>query len=266
MPADAPYPFPGLNPYFEAKWPDVHATMIVHMREQLRRQLPQGLYVGVELGTQILKNSRDEKPKVPDASIWKLKEDPPALTEPPNAASPTIAETQAPLVRRLAIRDLDGELLTVIELLSPSNKHGAGAVVHQRKRLGLIESGINLVEIDLVRQWGLAVAQFEEDDVASSLAYENGSLPPHAVLVFRAATPHVRELYAIRYAVSLPSIRVPLSPGQRDIWLNLQELAETAHHEGQFDLVTRYQNNPEPPLSAEDAEWLDAHLKAKGLR
>ncbi|MDP1591390.1 MAG: DUF4058 family protein, partial [Prosthecobacter sp.] len=227
---------------------------------------PQGLYVAVELGTQILKNNRDEKPKVPDAAIWKLKEDPPAVAEPPNAASPTIAETQAPQVRRLAIRDLDGELLTVIELLSPANKHGAGAVVHQRKRLGLIESGINLVEIDLVRQWGLAVAQFEEDEVASSLASENGCLPPHAVLVFRASTPHVRELYGITYTACLPSIRVPLSPEQRDIWLNLQELAETAHHEGQFDLVTRYQNDPEPPLSPEEIIWLDQHLKSKGLR
>ncbi len=266
MPTDAPYPFPGMNPYFEAKWPDVHATMIVHMREHLRRQMPQGLYVGVELGTQILKNSRDEKPKVPDAAIWKLKEDSPTLQEPPNAASPTIAETLAPQVRRLAIRDLDGELLTVIELLSPSNKHGAGAVVHQRKRLGLIESGINLVEVDLARQWGLAVAQFEEDDVAARLASEAGDLPPHAVVVFRASTPNVRELYGIRYPVTLPSIRVPVSPEHHDIWLNLQELAVTAHREGQFDLVTRYANDPEPPLSKEDNVWLDTHLKAQGLR
>ena len=130
----------------------MHATMIVLMREQLRLQMPQGLYVGVELGTQVLKNSREEKPKVPDTSIWKLREDSPAIAEPPNAATPTIAETPAPQLRRLAVRDLDGELLTVIELLSPSNKHGVGAVVHQRKRLGLMELGINLVEIDLVRQ------------------------------------------------------------------------------------------------------------------
>ncbi|MFO1440799.1 MAG: DUF4058 family protein [Verrucomicrobiaceae bacterium] len=266
MPADAPYPFPGMNPYFESKWSDVHATMIVHMREQLRRQMPQGLYVGVEVGTQILKNSRDEKPKVPDASVWKLREDGPVVAEPPNAATPTIAETQAPQVRRLAVRDLDGELLTVIELLSPSNKHGAGAVVHQRKRLGLMESGINLVEIDLVRQWGLAVIQFEEDAVAEMLAGDSGSLPAHAVLVFRAATPHVRELYGIRYAESLPSIRVPLGAEHRDVWLNLQELAIRAHTEGQFDQVTRYQESPTPPLSTEETAWLDAHLKAQGLR
>jgi hypothetical protein len=266
MPANATYPFPGLNPYFESRWPDVHATMIVHMREQLRLQMPQGLYVGVELGTQVLKNSREEKPKVPDTSIWKLREDSPAIAEPPNAATPTIAETPAPQLRRLAVRDLDGELLTVIELLSPSNKHGVGAVVHQRKRLGLMELGINLVEIDLIRQWGLAVAQFEEDAVAASLMDSAGRLPPHAALVFRASTPNVRELYGIHYKETLPAIRVPLSSEYSDIWLNLQELAQRAHEEGQFDLVTHYAHDPEPPLSPVEAAWLDGHLKSLKLR
>lgn len=266
MPSAAPYPFPGLNPWFESRWPDVHATMIVLMRGQLRRQLPSGLHASVEIGTRILQNSREEKPIVPDATVWKLREDAPALSAPPNAAEPAIAETQAPQTRRLAIRDAQGDLITVLELLSPSNKHGAGAVAHQSKRLGLIESGINLVELDLIRQLGLAILQFEEDGVADVLRSKSDFLPAHAVTVIRASAPHLRELYAIHYRVTLPSIKVPLRPEDPDIWLNLQTLAEQAHEEAQMDQITDYTRDPEPPLSPEDTAWLHTHLKAHELR
>ena len=59
---------------------------------------------------------------------------------------------------------------------------------------------------------------------------------------------------------------MPLRPDVSDIWLNLQVLAEQCHRDGAFDKVTDYSCEPEPPLSPEDAAWLDAHLKAAGLR
>src|SRR4051794_32714638 len=41
-------PFPGMDPYLEQQWGDVHTTMAVFMREQLRPQMPPALAVRIE--------------------------------------------------------------------------------------------------------------------------------------------------------------------------------------------------------------------------
>ena len=33
-------PFPGMDPYLEEFWPDVHASLIIYARDQLEEQLP----------------------------------------------------------------------------------------------------------------------------------------------------------------------------------------------------------------------------------
>jgi hypothetical protein len=33
-------PFPGMNPYLEAHWWDVHTSLVPYMRNQLQRNLP----------------------------------------------------------------------------------------------------------------------------------------------------------------------------------------------------------------------------------
>lgn len=267
MPADTPYPFPGLNPYFEKEWFQVHPSMIALSLGRLQRQMPRDLRVSIEQGMKIsTRFAGDDKVIQPDVSVWKVREDTLLASAPPNFAPPVVLEVTTPKPRHLAIRDIDGELVTVIEFLSPTNKHGSGAHAYMQKRLGLIDSGVNLVEIDLVRKWGLALAQFEDDQAAETIQQTKGRLPPHATTVFRAELPQQREVYLITYQQSLPAIRVPLRPDDQDIWLNLQELAEQCHIDCAFDKTTHYERDPEPPLSAEDAEWLDAHLKSKGLR
>jgi len=41
-------PFPGMDPYLEDHWLDVHAGLAVFTRDQLRTQMPSGLIVRVE--------------------------------------------------------------------------------------------------------------------------------------------------------------------------------------------------------------------------
>lgn len=266
MPADAPYPFPGLNPYFEKEWFQVHPAMIAAALTRLQRQMPADLRVSIEQGMKISTPLKDDKSIQPDVSVWKVREDSLLASAPPNYAPPIVREVTAPKPRHLTIRELGGELVTVIEFLSPTNKHGSGAHAYLQKRLGLMESGINLVEVDLVRKWGLALLQFEEEEMADSIRIDGGRMPAHATTVFRAEQPLQRELYRVTYQVPLPAIRVPLRPDDQDIWLNLQELAEVCHTDCAFDKTTDYARDPEPPLLPEDTAWLDAHLKSRTLR
>jgi hypothetical protein len=266
MPPAAPYPFPGLNPYFEEQWFQVHPTMIASSLARLQRQMPHDLKVSIEQGMKISTRFTDNKGIQPDVSVWKVREDTLLASAPPNFSPPIVRDVTAPKPRHLTIREIGGELVTVIEFLSPTNKHGSGALAYFQKRLGLIDSSVNLVEVDLVRKRGLALLQFEDDDIADSIRLADGRLPPHATTVFRAELPLQRELYRITYQQPLPAIRVPLRPDDQDVWLNLQDLAEQCHADCGFDKSTDYTQPPKPPLASEDDAWLDQHLTSKNLR
>jgi hypothetical protein len=41
-------PFPGMDPYLEQFWPDVHAGPIIYARDQIEEQLPGNLIARVE--------------------------------------------------------------------------------------------------------------------------------------------------------------------------------------------------------------------------
>ena len=267
-------PFPGMNPYFEESWSDIHATMIVACRAQLQRQLPSGLRARIETGLKIDAGSADEEYRRPDASIWRLKEDETGysakttMAPPANAATPIRAITAAPKRRFVAIRETAaGErLVTAIEVLSPSNKQGAGAISYQFKRDFLLEGGANLVEIDLVREGGLAASLFENDDMLHSLKRQNSDpLPNHLVTVIRSSNRDELEFYPISYCLPLPSCAIPLRDEDQDIWLDLQDLAIRCFDEGGFCL-TDYSKNPEPKLREQETQWLEQLLKSKGLR
>lgn len=267
MSADTPYPFPGMNPYFESWWFEVHPLMIAHSLGRLQRQLPIGLHASIEHGMTISGTGGIEsRPKRPDVTITRLREDPPTLTPPANYVAPVLTRIVAPKPRHLAIREPDGTLITVIEYLSPTNKHAGGSLMYASKRNAIMDAGVNLVEVDLIRKWGLAFTKFDPYNVEEDVIQSLGRPPAHAVMVFRAEIPEQREIYPVHYQNSLPACKVPLRSDDADIWLNLQELAELCHADAAFDQITDYSSNPEPPLSEEDNVWLDAHLKAKGLR
>ena len=241
--------------------------MIVYARNQLTRQLPADLLILIEQGVAISAQfPEDDKRPRPDASVWKVREDTLLSSAPPNFSPPLTRSITSPKPRHLAIREKTGDLVTAIELLSPTNKHSGGALTYLQKRQHIINLGVNLVEVDLIRKWGLALEQFESEEMAESIRLSDGHMPAHSVNVFRAEVPLDREIYPITYSHVLPAIRVPLRPDDQDIWLNLQELAEQCHADCGFDKSTKYSRDPEPPLSPEDALWLDAHLKSTHLR
>ncbi len=60
---------------------------------------------------------------------------------------------------------------------------------------------------------------------------------------------------------------MPLCRPDPDVPLDLGSALREAYRDARYDLRIDYrQDPPPPPLPPEDAAWLDAHLRERGLR
>jgi len=128
-------PFPGMDPYVEAHWRDVHSQLVTYV---------------------------------------------------------TILDQQG------------GQLITVVEFLSPTNKQpGEGAIEYLRQRGKLISAKVNVVEIDLVRrgQWRHSLRPYTAPA---------GLRSTYRTIVRRFHPARRVELYPISLQARLPRIPVPL--------------------------------------------------------
>src|SRR5882757_9752824 len=120
-------PFPGMNPWLEESWRDVPARLLVYAGDQLNRELPQDLAASVDERLVIDVDAEEPRNYLPDLSILESwdKSAGPALGPGGTiveAAKPVIVDRGEHKVRRLEIIGRDGRIITVIELLSPTNK------------------------------------------------------------------------------------------------------------------------------------------------
>jgi hypothetical protein len=260
-------PFPGMNPFFEQQWRDAHARLITYLHDALQERLPADVTVRTE--EEVVAIGAGESPTTyrPDVQVrepWTLKE--PAatsvVTEPP---PPTLATEpirvflgDEEIERWLEIHEVTGRLITVIELLSPSNKlEAADRDRYLRKRRSFMSGGVNLVEIDLVRQ-GAPIFP----NVIRNVMRRAGAC--YGVCVFRAARPAEHEVYPIRLRERLPAIRVPLRPTDADVVADLQPLIDQCHERGRYHLLN-YRLDLDPPLSSEEAAWMNGVLREHAL-
>jgi hypothetical protein len=258
-------PFPGMNPFFEQRWRDAHSSLVTYVRDALQERLPPDLVAGAE--EEILTIGAGESPATYRLDV-RVRE-PLALKEPgaaEAALAPSPRATTEPIrvlledeiERWLEIHDETGRLVSVLELLSPSNKlESADRDRYLRKRRSFVGSRVNLVEIDLVRQgapvFPRAVLRVLDPAGAS-----------YAVCVFRATRPGEQEVYPIRLRERLPAIRVPLRPTDADVVLDLQPLIDQCHERGRYHLLN-YRLALNPPLPSEDAAWAEQLLRQHHL-
>jgi uncharacterized protein DUF4058 len=257
-------PFPGMDPYLErpSLWPDVHASLISAARDQIQARL--GPRYTAMITPYVAFESIEIAPvriAVPDISIFERDE--------PDQGGVAIAIAPAPLTSpavmevptryaRIEIRTVDDEtLVTAIELLSPANKRpGAeGAYTYEKKRQELFRSEAHLLEIDLLR-----------GGIRPQLARP---LPdqPYFIFLSRAPRRPQIEIWPLLLREPIPVVPVPLRFPDPDVPLDLgqalRRIYSSAHYERRID----YRKAPPPPdLADEDADWLDAHLRAGGLR
>src|SRR4051794_19163604 len=130
-----PSPFPGMDPYLEHPgwWPDFHQTFITYCRDALWDQVPDRYDVRVETLTQLVELPQAEiRLMEPDLFVAgkKVKARPSRKSR----GTATLEQVVLRAPRFMKIRQhwirityrRDETVVTVIEVLSPTNKRGIG--------------------------------------------------------------------------------------------------------------------------------------------
>ena len=247
-------PFPGMDPWLELFWRDVHASMIIYIRDQLQPHLPAPLVARAE--EDVFVDVDEDSPGVVRPDVEVVEDDAGSggtatLAPPVAVAKPVLLRVPEPEVdRRVEIIDprSGGRVVTAIEVLSPSNKlPGRARDAYQSKQHDFLRGGVNLVEIDLVRA-GNWVFSVDEGVLAPS------NRAPYMVCVFRATKPGMRALYKLPLRERLPRIAIPLRPRDQDVALDLQQSIDEVYERGRYDR-TDYHRPLKPPLPPEDEAW-----------
>lgn len=253
-----PSPFPGMNPYFEqaAYWLDFHTEFLSALRRLLAPRIGPKYIVQLEehmyihdlppeprrrVGTADLSLARTGSGGIAAAGV--------GLLEAP--AEIRLPEQEVEEVPYLEVRDrLGRELVTVIELLSPSNKRaGEDREAYLAKRRELLRTPTHLVEIDLLRGW-------------TPMPQEGRPECEYSVMVSRAERRPAADFWPIRLRDRLPIIPIPLRPPDDAVPVDLQEVLHRAYDGPGYEHFI-YNGSPEPPLSSNDAAWARQFLSAE---
>jgi hypothetical protein len=258
-----------MDPYLEQFWGDVHHTMITVSRAAIQKQLPSGLVARVDERVFVETPEGEPRDIIPDVRVVERGR---GDDEPARRAGNGIAVAE-PFIIRLAhdeparqgfieIIDIKSgrRVVTVIEILRPSNKvPGPGRDLYLQKQEELKLGRIGLVEINLTRKGGHVLA-VPFDRIPS------GHRTPYATCVRRGWKHLEIEYYAMSLRERLPVIGIALRLQDRDIPLDLQAVLDECCEEGRYVDDIDYHEDPEPPLSPDDARWADELLRQRGLR
>lgn len=256
-------PFPGMDPFLEGElWQEFHDRLANQISNQLLSLLPAKYvallakrYVIEQPAISLLSLPPDHRVIYPDVHIA---ETTPRVAEavadypvstPPAATLLSDIDVDVPVLS-VEIRDVaERRLVTVIEILSPVNKMGAGAREYYERRKQLLATMTHLVEIDLLRR-GLRIPL-------------EGELPPGSYYgyVSRTQKRPYTDVWAIALPDRLPVLPVPLLPPDEDVLLDLQKAVNACFELVRYERLLDYTvPPPPPPLSDEDAAWLAVRL------
>ena len=261
-----PSPFPGMDPYLEAHWGDIHHAIVNYARDAIQEQLPNQLFARMEERVYI-ETPAKRMARYPDVRIVEsetsFEHSSESAGEEVMVAEPKLLELEADPKTEgfIEIREVGGEerLVTVIEVLSPANKTvGAGHWQYQRKQKDCQCGQVSLVEIDLLRG-GTWTVLAPEDKLPEPMR------SPYRISVWRQWRPVSLEFYHAPLRKRLPAIRIPLRDSDSDVALDLQALIDRAYRFGRYER-TDYSVDPAGPLANDDATWLDALLREQGVR
>jgi Protein of unknown function (DUF4058) len=205
-------PFPGMNPYLEHPelWHQVHNRLIVGIADTIADQIAPKYFVSIE------------------HRIYQIIH--------------TIKE------RYLEVREVaTKELITVIEVLSPTNKRSEGRSLYETKRIKILTSLTNLVEIDLLRS-------------GKPLMVQGAVQSQYRVLVSRSSDRPNADLFAFDLQEEIPDFPVPLRGEMPEPIVSLQTILNETYQRGRLDLLIDYTIDPVPGLKAHDRQWMQEIL------
>jgi hypothetical protein len=245
-----PSPFPGMNPYLEQDtvWHDFHERFCPALAELLTPQVRPSYVARIDEHVYI-----HELPAEPrrlaaraDVSLSRTQVTAGDQAGAVMLAPPVRVQLPAIDIERLAfveIRDrVDRRVVTVIELLSPTNKYaGPDREQYLAKRGQLLARGTHLVEIDLLRG-------------GPRLPLENLPNCDYYVLVSRAEERPEAGVWPLRVRDRLPVIPIPLRAPHADVQLDLQVLLDRIYDAAGYE-DDIYIGEPQPRLTRRQAAW-----------
>jgi hypothetical protein len=253
-----------MDPFIEGqRWQDFHTTFIAVLKELLVPAVRPRYSVDVEQDVYLVSESEFPTGTIePDLAFVETAVEASRLVQPMIGGSSPITATalapsvytlsipQGPRQKYLTIRDReDRKVVTVIELLSPTNKSPAGGYMeYQGKRENIFNTRTNLVELDLLRG-GKRLPARERLPAADYYAF-----------ICRAPGLPKFDLFAWTLRHSLPRIPVPLALGEMEVSLDLQDAFTKTYDRSGYDYALDYRGPANPPLEGEAADWAATFL------
>jgi hypothetical protein len=266
-----PSPFPGMDPYLERpRWfRGLHNVMIAHLQEAIQPLLPPPYFaltaelIWMEGSERYIDPDVDllvRTPVRPRRAVEGGDEGGVATLVAEDVEEPVVVavtqtrgeERTEPYLEIYARRDGEDRLVTSIEILSLTNKRlgSEGRHAYLEKQREILDGQVNLVEIDLLRGGGHTSA------VPHWLAKEKAGDFDYHVSIHRFDRPFEFLVYPIPLQRRLPTIRIPLLPGDPTVPLSLQAAFQRAYDAGPYRRVVRYGEDAiDPPLSSTQAAW-----------
>ena len=238
-----------MDPYLEHPllWPDVHNRLIAAIADDLGAKLRPRYYAALEERTYLQDPNGLLLVGRPDLALVRASDVLPATV--PLHQGSRVLTVDVPMpdeVREtyLEVRTSSGEVVTVVELLSHSNKRpGEGRRLYELKRARILGSRTHLVEIDLLR--------------AGQPMPVLGSAAPadYRILISRGDRRPRAELYLFGLREPIPDFDIPLGVGEMEPSLRLNDVFQALYQRASYDLRVDYSQPPEPPLEPSDAAW-----------
>jgi Protein of unknown function (DUF4058) len=224
-----PSPFPGMNPYLEAIWHDFHERFLPAAAAHLVPQVRPRYIVLIDENVYLHDIPQEERRLIgrPDLSVVR------------GGGATTLAAVasvmEAPALVLLPEQDVESlsylnvldresrEVVTVVELLSPTNKRpGEHRAQYLAKRSAVRQSDAHLVEIDLLRG-------------GQPMPAEGRPECTYSVLVSRADRRPQADFWPFGLRDPLPIVPVPLRPGDANARLDLRAILDRIYDESAYE-------------------------------
>ena len=243
-------PFPGMDPYLErrATWPDLHQTLITYIREDLQRRIRPKYVARIGERVQLLGAHRAV---VPDVLV--IKQAPAVyMAEPPTAIADepeTYEFVPHPVPYLEILETATGDVVTMIEVLSPANKEGRDREQYLQKQREILASDAHFVEIDLLG-YGLNTV------LARNIVRLKPENWRYVVNVSRAERRDSLDVYSFSLQQRMPRVSVPLRKPDPDVVLDLPTVFNRCYEMGGYDLIVDYSDSPQTPLSEKESIYV----------
>ena len=249
-----PSVFPGMDPFLEGEdWEDFHTRFVTAIADSIVPAVRPDYTVRTEKRIYVEHQDHDGDILIrPDVAILRdpafgsaVRETDSSLTmlDPVERTLPGAIEIEE---KYLVIRKLDSsEVVTVIEILSPTNKRqgGEGRKAYLDKREEILQSRTNLVEIDLLRA-GSRLPTLEPLPAGDYFAFVCRTRPRRIAHVYAWPLPH-----------RLPVVPVPLAEGDREVSLDLQTVFDGVYDRAGYDYSVNYRRPLQPVASEAEMKW-----------